>query len=319
MGLSPKLKADKLMGAVQQWMEDQQNYLVVIDSANDLDILKPSPHGVEDNDGARIISLLRFIPKGPFGTILWTSQDHDIVGRLVSDQQGIHIGPMERTEAITLFKTREFPVNSIQPSLSDTEDLIHYLHRIPLAIAQAASYLTEEPLSVAEHICELREVSDWIIDVDINHQSQSLNTVLQTSHASTKQIAMQSRLVENILHTVAYLDKSVSSELLGAIAGPAVSPHELLTALNLLMRFSLMQSCTTVHTLASFELHSSIQRAARRALATETRREEQVHSARLAFEAIHNLFPEYRGQDGYCDIYERYMPHSVERCSCQSQ
>ncbi|CAM6085745.1 unnamed protein product [Calypogeia fissa] len=87
--LSPDLKGEGLLHAVQQWIEQKTNWLVVFDNVDKLSILKESVDRRVDKERLPSPRLLRFVPKGPSGTVIWTSRDGAIPSRLVSVDEAL--------------------------------------------------------------------------------------------------------------------------------------------------------------------------------------------------------------------------------------
>lgn len=132
------MKGEDLLSAVKLWIENQKNWLLILDNADDLGIFKnnclaPEKH-LQQNP-----KLLRFVPRAQTGTVIWTSGDGSIVNSIVNVRQGIEVGPMTNQEALDLFRTLSGRDN-IEPS-TKVDELLDLLGRLPLAIAQAAAYI----------------------------------------------------------------------------------------------------------------------------------------------------------------------------------
>jgi tetratricopeptide (TPR) repeat protein len=121
---------------VFDWLCNGRNgkWLLVLDSADDSDVLVHSTSG--DNDDG--LKLVEYLPQSPNGSILITTRNKYLAFRLTGTHQAIHeIGPMTKEEALMLLKKR-------LGTLSDANaaaDLVRSLDLIPLAISQAAAYI----------------------------------------------------------------------------------------------------------------------------------------------------------------------------------
>ena len=101
--LSPDLKGEDLLRAVQQWIEQQTSWLLILDNVDKLRIFKESSDR-QVNEQLPSPELLRFVPKGPNGTVIWTSRDGAILGRLVGVNRGIEVSAMTDEESLSLFQ-----------------------------------------------------------------------------------------------------------------------------------------------------------------------------------------------------------------------
>ncbi|KAB5513474.1 hypothetical protein GE09DRAFT_1067201 [Coniochaeta sp. 2T2.1] len=85
-------------------------------------------------------SLCDFVPRGPAGTVLWTSRDKQIGGNLVGARRATHVGGMTEGEARTLLEA----VRGEETGETEAQDaavLLAELERLPLAVSQAAAYM----------------------------------------------------------------------------------------------------------------------------------------------------------------------------------
>ncbi|KAK4076999.1 uncharacterized protein Triagg1_3966 [Trichoderma aggressivum f. europaeum] len=107
LGLDPKLTGEQLFLAVRHCIELRQKWLLILDNAEDV-----ACFGVGAMDHTK--SLLKLIPGGPGGTVLWTSRDKQIVA-LVGSRQGIQIPHMAIEEAEKLFSVTVASTASVAP------------------------------------------------------------------------------------------------------------------------------------------------------------------------------------------------------------
>jgi hypothetical protein len=91
---------------VRQRIEADPCWLLVIDNADDLGLFgvggtRKSRMG----DEKELVDLNDFVPRGPVGTVLWTSRDKRIAGSLVGAQRAINVARMTDAEAMALLET----------------------------------------------------------------------------------------------------------------------------------------------------------------------------------------------------------------------
>ncbi|KAK3941484.1 hypothetical protein QBC46DRAFT_430783 [Diplogelasinospora grovesii] len=120
---------------VCEWLRDERNgpWFMVLDSADDADVLYDP-----DEENSR---LSEYIPQTPNGFVLVTSCNlwaaRNIVG--VSDNNIIRVDTMNETDALAMLRDK---VPSPEAQKDDAMKLVRALEYIPLAISQAAAYLS---------------------------------------------------------------------------------------------------------------------------------------------------------------------------------
>jgi hypothetical protein len=150
--ISPDLKGEDLLSTMKQWIEHQENWLLILDNADDLGIFKRTYSAFQEHQ-VQNPELLRFVPKSQTGTILWTSRDGAIINSIVGVKQGVEVGAITAREALDLFQTLSRQDNS-EPLESEDMllELLQRLQNLPLAIAQAAAYIRKAKVSVQQYL-----------------------------------------------------------------------------------------------------------------------------------------------------------------------
>jgi len=308
-GLSPDLKGEDLLRAVQQWIEQQISWLVVFDNVDKLGIFKKSANCQVDNEQLPSPKLLRFVPKGPNGTVIWTSRDGAIVGRLVNVNQGIEVGAMTDEESLSLIQ--KLCGETLLDKSPEVQQLLHQLDNLPLAIAQAAAYIRKTKVSIQTYLrafteSEKRQSNLLSQEFDDVYRSGVPNSVMLTWLISMKQISEESPCGENILNTIAFLDnQGLPFELINAAAGSEYDEDQVLSAAGRLVEYSFLQAQRTRHEgYPVYEQHRLVQLAARRALDPQR---TSLYSGK-ALKIMDDVFPIVRFETwGLCKLY---LPHS---------
>ena len=312
-GLSPDLKGENLLRAVQQWIEQQKNWLLVLDNADNLGIFKNSFSSYQRNQNqSPSLELLQFVPKCSSGAVIWTSRDGSIVGSLVGVGKGIQLSSMTDKESLRLLQKLTGCPETTEPSQPEDE-LLDLLERLPLAISQAAAYIRKTNISTLAYITLFKKSEDQQSSllgkefVD-RYRSDVPNSVMQTWLISMRQIAEESPCAETILNTVAFFDnQGLPFELLQASAGLDVSEDDVLLAAGRLAEYSFLQvQRAEDEALPTYEQHRLVQLATRRAFNSEQKRLFSIK----ALEIITNLFP----SGGYetWNTCKLYLPHAVK-------
>ena len=309
--LSPGLKGEDLLRAVQHWIEQQTSWLLILDNVDELRIFKKSSDRQVDGEELPSPALLRFVPKGPNGTVIWTSRNGAILGWLVSVNQGINVGAMTDEESLSLFQRLCGETHT--DTASKVEQLLNLLQKLPIAIAQAAAYIRRTKVSIQAYLRAFEESerrrSDLLSEeFDDVYRSGVPNSVMLTWLISIKQISQESQCGENILNVIAFLDnQGLPFELIKAAAGPEYDEDQVLLAAGRLIEYSFLQARRTVDEgLPVYEQHRLVQLAARRALNVQQTR---LYSGK-ALKIMADFFPNGSVETwGSCKLY---LPHSLK-------
>ncbi|KAM3086776.1 hypothetical protein ACMFMG_000899 [Clarireedia jacksonii] len=295
---------------LRQWIENQENWLLILDNADDLTIFK-KPYSASEDHQLLGPELLRFVPKSQTGTVIWTSRDGGICGNIVDIQRGIEVTAMTIGQARDLFRKL---TGGSEPMLSKDEDmLLELLQYLPLAIAQAAAYIRKTKVSIEQYLKFFHESESRQLDLlnqefpDV-YRSGVPNSVMRTWLISMKQISKESSCSEKILNIIAFYDhKGIPFELIKAAAGPTYSEDEILLAARRLTEYSFLQTQRAVDEgLPTYEQHRLVHLATRQTLS-----EAQVYSfSGEALRIMANLFP-----DGEYETWKScivYLPHALK-------
>ncbi|KFY95960.1 hypothetical protein V498_03038 [Pseudogymnoascus sp. VKM F-4517 (FW-2822)] len=292
-GISFDLKGEDLLLAVQTWVEQLPNCLLVLDNVDDLRIFK-KVYGHQNIDPSPSPELLRFVPRKN-GMVLWTSRDNSILGRLVDFSRGVEVRGMSDREALELFQSRSGRPRSELPSDEESE-LLNLLENLPLAVSQSAAYIRSTRSTLKLYIEMLKESEieqSELLDYefsDVHRQSDMPNSVMKTWIISMKQIAKESQCAEKILNTIAYLDnQGLPFEVLSAAGGDGFKKHEILQAAGRLVDYSFLQAqITTEAAPPAYQEHRLVQLATRKAL---TKAKQNSEFSGNAIQIMERLFP----------------------------
>ena len=230
---------------VCDWMSDPEHgpWLMVFDSADDLNLFF-SKSSKNNNDGV-ITQMSRFIPRSPVGTVIVTTRDKRVAERLTDRQAPIMVLPMNTAEAETLFRSKlpeEFDVEA-----SEVAELVEALGNLPLAISQAAAFITENSMEVRQYLeafnTDVSEIQDLLSQDLADHrrdqgEEQRENSILSTWKLSFDQISKQQPRAAEILSVMAVFDRtSIPKSLLARENERSI---DLTLALGTLQAFSLI-------------------------------------------------------------------------------
>jgi tetratricopeptide (TPR) repeat protein len=192
---------------VQEWLSKESTgpWLLIIDNADDFEMLTK-----REDDDTGSLRLIDYLPTSRNGSIIFTSRDRNAAGNLTSNNI-IDVDEMDQREAKEVFlKT------SKKPHLGEDADiprLLKLLAHLPLAIVQAAAYISKDGCLISEYI-ELYEESEMdtidLLGQDFGDEyrdryTDMKNPVATTWFVSFRQICQKDRLAAEYLSFMACL------------------------------------------------------------------------------------------------------------------
>ncbi|KAJ3525499.1 hypothetical protein NM208_g11615 [Fusarium decemcellulare] len=288
LGLNQEEDGHKLLKSVRHGIESLGRWLLVVDNADDLTLFGAGP-ATNKRKG-----FMEYIPKGPNGTVLWTSRDEKISGSLVGSRRGISVAKMTLEESKMLLETwMARPIK--QHETEDAECLLRELQWLPLAISQAGAYMRRTDTSISEYLSRLKEekghsqaLKETVFD---RHRwKDAPNSILETWSISIRRLKEENEISYTILHILAYVDnQNIPWDLLEAAAEfggkkrPYGVPYNVKEAVGRLKDFSFLTEHQTESHEQRFELHKLVQDAARYNLGFRSLRKKEKE--RLALQS----------------------------------
>jgi tetratricopeptide (TPR) repeat protein len=311
-GLSLDLNGEGLLAAVKHWIENQKNWLLILDNADNLTIFQKSSHGGQENQNTPSSpNLFQFIPECSGGAVIWTSRDGGIVGSLVAVKQCIHLSSMTKRESLKLLRSLTGCAETKEEAFTHEKELLDLLENLPLAFAQAAAYIRKTHVSVPTYITLLMESEErqsGLLGRELtdHYQLDVPKSIMQTWLISMAQIAKENPSAETILKTIAFFDnQGLPFELLHASAGEDMSEDEAPLAAGRLAQYSFLRiERIGDDGLPTYEQHRLVQLATRQSLNAE----EKKIFFENAFCIITDLFPSSSHETW--DSCNLYLPHS---------
>lgn len=208
-------KADILL-LVSNWLKQQtkMQWLIVIDNADDMGMffpnqLKKDAPGEGSQTTAALTSgnLAHYIPDCNHGSVLITTRDKKAGVRLCQGLSPIEIDKMTDDEAYQLLQVI---ISTQQISVDETARLLSKLKHPPLALAQAASFIQENDISIDDYVRLLDESDSAFID-QLSESFETVGRDSETPHAVTatwiisfEQIKKQEALASDILSFLSF-------------------------------------------------------------------------------------------------------------------
>lgn len=279
--------------ALRNWFETKADFkwLMILDNADDPQIFD------DPTDGS---DLSTYIPNCASGSVLITTRDLVVGRRLANGKPPIQLQKMSKEEAVAMLKTKltmrdHQPMSPVTPmsfQLPHTEENLHELAQVldylPLAMGQAAAFITENSLSVTRY---LRMFEDDAAAADLlqrgvqesGRPSDVPNSVYATWKLSITQIQEQNPKSAELIFLMAHYEQvQIPVALLRHHIG--TNPVEGAATIGVLLRFSLV----TAGRAETYNMHRLVQLIVKQwLLAANVADEWQSRALRLLAE----LFP----------------------------
>jgi hypothetical protein len=152
---NPKANIFKL---VHDWLHEGKRgeWVLILDNVDDSHfLLNIDTQGKASSPGSTDLRPLRdYLPQSQNGSILITSRSKEAAFKLVEKSDIIEVEPMDGAHAVALFKKKLGKPNS-----RDVAELVEALEYMPLAIVQAAAYISQRAprFSVTQYLQDFRK------------------------------------------------------------------------------------------------------------------------------------------------------------------
>ncbi|MBD2109302.1 tetratricopeptide repeat protein [Nodosilinea sp. FACHB-13] len=263
--------------AFQRWLAAQEGWLLVLDNADDVAMVKP------------------WLPVGPQGHLMLTTRAQAL-GTVAQRLEIKQLSPEDG--ALLLLRRAKLVAETATLDAADAEDralalsLTTELDGLPLALDQAGAYIEEQCLTLTEYLALYRDEKATLLatrgELTDDHPS-----VMVTFALAFQKVAEQSTAAADLVRVCAFLaPDDIPEELfttgvaeLGEYLSPAASQKKVLNeALAAAIRYSLVSRNRNRQTL-------TIHRLVQEALRVEMAEEEQKQWAERVVNAVTEVFP----------------------------
>ncbi|KAL9614236.1 MAG: hypothetical protein Q9167_001257 [Letrouitia subvulpina] len=232
-------------------------YLLVVDNADNIEHWWPGKYrsGGSLDDPSKNLS--KFLPDPSVNSrVLITTRDNRVASRLMKEGKPIVLQPMSPEEAKLLFLSK---LGGDESDFDEAEAqvLLEELDYLPLAMSQAAAFIEENGISIADYTNALQgenaSVAEEFLHEELDDRrrdEESVNSVFRTLKLSYDQIKQQKPRAADLLCLLAMLDRQSVPKFL-------LKMPEVTTSLTLLQAFNLVTNRTGSQ---SFQLHRLVQR-----------------------------------------------------------
>jgi tetratricopeptide (TPR) repeat protein len=199
--------------------ESAGQWLLVFDNADNIDMWIDKL-GSEQESGR----LIDYLPRSKQGCIVFTTRDRKTAVKL-AHQNIVEVPEMNEAGAIQLLQNYLFNQDLVN-NKQDTKALLKQLTYLPLAIVQAAAYINENGIALAEYLLLLEDQEEEVIDLlseefeDDGRYRNVNNPVATTWLISFEQIRHRDPLAAEFLSFMACISpKDIPQSLL--LPGPS--------------------------------------------------------------------------------------------------
>ena len=276
---------------------------MVLDNADDVDTFFAKPAS-DITDSERIMPFIEFLPQSSQGLMLITTRDKRVGGRLTGSQTVISVDPMSPLEAQDLLRTQLKRSDDCNDDQS--RKLVNILEHIPLAITQAAAFISENNLALSEYLEILCNDDSDLQDLlsedlgDLRRDPRSQNSVIKTWKISYDSISKQKPRAAEMLSLMAVLDRQGIPKSL--LQNDVDRITDVVTALGILQAFSLIRAEDGG---AGYVVHRLVQLATRKWLEMQGTKEKWQEKALLL---LADMFP--AGNFESWTTCESLLPHA---------
>ena len=314
-------KAD-LLRLVRNWLCDESNgrWVMIVDNADDSGVFFPPYNRLQTNPASSLDpqaeSLSDFLPQSLNGSILITSRSRDVAFRLTGSYTNIvRVDPMDQENALALVR------NKLQGGfdLDDAIALAHALDYMPLAITQAAAYITQRAprATVSRYLQDLRKGDRdraKLLDTDVGdfrRDGTASNSIIATWQISFAYIRRVRPSATRLLSLMSLFDRQGIPESLldGRYQESNDSSSDFEDDLNMLTNFSLVTADIGGN---QFEMHRLVQFSTKRWLELN----EELEKWKEKFvRLIDNSYPV--GKHENWAVCQALFPHAQAVVGCR--
>ena len=207
-----------MMRLVYNWLCDEGNgrWVMIIDNADDLGAFSISSHRAksDENQGSMNVApeFLEFLPQSPNGSIVITSRRREVAFRLTGNWSDIiQIDAMDQAHALALLQAK------LKENFEhvDAIELVQELDYMPLAITQAAAYISQRAprATVSKYLQDLRKGDQGRTKLlgndvgDSRRDSTASNSIISTWQISFEHIRSEKPSATRLLSLMSLFDR----------------------------------------------------------------------------------------------------------------
>lgn len=238
--VAPNSPNVNILASVRDWFNETTTpWLAIFDNADDIDTLFAPTSGIDGGD-SQTPRLSDYFPRANAGSVIFTTRDQRVADMLRNAATTIQLPTFELPVAQAFLQSRLRSISSQDAQ----EELVQALDCLPLAISQAAAFISQNAISPRDYLELLRsddaEMKELLAteSYDLSRDPEIKNSIIQTWMLSFARIQEQNFKAADILSLMAVLDRqSVPIDLLRKEGDSKI---QFMTAIGTLKAFSLI-------------------------------------------------------------------------------
>ncbi|KAH6972990.1 acyl transferase/acyl hydrolase/lysophospholipase [Ilyonectria sp. MPI-CAGE-AT-0026] len=277
-------------------LEEAGKWLLIVDNADDMDILYGSsqqPFGIH-----------HYLPQSEHGRVLFTTRSQEVAVR-VAGGDVIELQEMSREESKSVLEKSLVHKNQLQDEEAVTK-LLEELAYLPLAIAQAAAYVSINKVPISEYLRLCQNTNGDMIELlsskfhDSTHYNSSQNAVATTWSISFTQIHNNDKSAATLLSFISHIEpKAIPRWILPTME----SEQQLTKAIGTLCGYGFLNGREDGET---FEMHRLVHLATR----VWTDAQSTTNStAQDAAKQLAKVFPSSNWRNR--ELWQQCLPHAL--------
>ena len=288
---------DRIVAAVKHWLATHNDWLLIIDNADDLDTVWP------------------FLPTGSStGHLLLTTRRQAVGGF-----ESFRVEQMDREEGILLLLRRARKLQAAPADHEIAEQIVEEMDGLPLALDQAGAYVEETGCDLSTYLNYYRTRRASILRRRGESGQDHPASVATTWSLSFQQIERKNPVAADLLRFCAFVHPDAIPEEMITKGAPYLSPllqplaedtFVLDEAIGILGAYSLLRRDATEKTL-------SIHRLVQVVLRDEMDQQSQQQWIERTVRAVNAAFPKV--EFAQWSVCERCLPHAQTCCSLMAQ
>jgi len=196
---------------VHDWLRDsKQRWLLVLDNVDDARFLLDRP-AASTNANTASKPLREYLPHCQRGSILVTTRNKAAALNLVNQRDVVNVDPMDEAQALALFEKKL----GAQGDSGDVAELATALEYMPLAIVQAAAYISQRAprYPVAKYLDEFRKSErkrSSLLSYDngqLHRDWEATNSIVVTWQISFEYIQQTRSSAADLLSLMSFFDR----------------------------------------------------------------------------------------------------------------
>ncbi|KAH8806049.1 P-loop containing nucleoside triphosphate hydrolase protein [Xylogone sp. PMI_703] len=201
---------------VYSWLcSSKRQWILILDNVDDASFLVGDQ---STNSGPVSKKLKHYLPQGENGSVLITSRTTEAALKLVDRNEIIQLLPMGKPDALVLLKKKL----GEQGQSEDAVELVTELEFMPLAIVQAAAYISQRGprYSVERYLAQFRESDNQktsLLDMEagqLRRDDEAKNSIIITWHISFDRIRQTRPSAADLLSFMSMFDRQGIPEYL---------------------------------------------------------------------------------------------------------